>query len=203
MVLKELFQQLKHNKQGVAVLAVGLIAVLAVSILAIQKFSTNINVSNDTKKSFQEIQAQEFIQKEPPKPKRVFARQKSISESDIEGSWNARLEEARALLQMRGRTYKLIVVNDNPVEARFYSNGTYILKNDLLVLTPNLEWGPPKSRRYRYNVLMRSNLPVIVSKHKGKLVWQLPGPEADIYVPNFHQILSRTEDDIAVWDVLK
>jgi len=175
----------------------GLVVVAVVSLLAANSF-----IAGDGEVSPKQ-QSEVVIQETPPKPKRSFKRQTSITETEIEGSWRARLDGMQALLQMRGRTYKLIVVPDNPVEARYYSNGTYVLKDDLLIMMPNMKWGPPKSRRFAYDVLTLSDLPVLVSKHEEKLVWQLPSYDSDVYVPNFHQILSRTEDNIAVWDILK
>lgn len=192
-----LVRKIRQNQKALIILMIGLVVIAGVSMFAVSKST------DDQAPLLQEQQDKTIVKKKSVKPKRSFERQTSIAEIEIEGSWRTQLDGMQALLQMRGRTYKLIVVPNNPVEARYYSNGTYILKEDLLILTPNMAWGPPKSRRFAYDVLTLSDLPVLVSKHQGKLVWQLPSYDSDIYVPNFHQILSRTEDNIAVWDVLK
>ena len=209
MTLKQYLRELKANILGIAVLGVGVLAVLIVGVLAYRSLSFSadgqgaqisreeINAFKEAEPIFEEEQAAE------EKPKPTYKRQKSISERQIVGSWDTQIKGGRALLQLQGGTYRLIIVMDNPAASRWYSNGTYTLQDDLLVLSPNMKWGPPKSKRFGYRVLTRSNMPVMVSKNRGNLVWQVPGPDADIYVPNYHPMLNLTEDKIAVWDVLK
>lgn len=202
---------MKTNIVGLAVLGFGVLAALIVGILAYQTLAPSGEESRQQQVSKEEIKEfkqtplfQEGTRALRQQPKPSYERQKkSISEKQIVGSWDTRINEGRALLQLQGGTYRLIIVMDNPAASRWYSNGTYIMQDDILILEPNLKWGPPKSRKYGYRVLSKSKMPVMVSKHKGKMVWQVPGPEANIYVPNYHPLLSLTQDKIAVWGVLK
>lgn len=215
MTLKQHLHDLKGNPLGMAILAVGVLSFLVVISLAYKTFTggdaNNAGVSAISKEEIQSFRQTEIVEKSAassqlqnqPQKKKNYKRQKSISESDIAGAWDARLDEARALLQIKGGTYRLILVMDNPAESRLYSNGTYTLKDDLLVLKPNMAWGPPKSSQFNYRVLTRADMPVMVSLYKGKLVWQIPSDDMDIYVPNYHPVLSLVKDKIAVWGVLK
>ncbi len=210
MISKQHFQKLKSNVPGVVILGVGLLAVLIVGILAYRTFSTPFGedyqgsqVSEEDIDEFKNTRPQERKSVVQQEKEKSYRRQKSISERDITGNWDTRLKEGRALLQMKDGTYRLIMVNDNPASARLFSNGTYKMQDDLVMFYPNMDWGPPKSRKYGYRVLTRSSFPVLVSKYKGKLVWQLPGRDVDVYVPNIHPLLSSTPNDLAVWSVLK
>lgn len=211
MALKQHLRELQGNPLGLVIFGVGIVAVLLVGVLAYQTLvgspevgRQDAEVSQEEIRSFkqEEFREQDTSQAQKQK-KKSFKRQKSISEKAITGAWDTRLDEARALLQLKNGTYRLIIVMDNPAESRWYSNGTYTLKSDLLLLVPNLDWGPPKSRKFGYRVLTRSDIPVIVSIYKGKLVWQMPDDDVDVYVPNYHPVLSLVKDKIAVWGVLK
>ncbi|HPF79240.1 MAG TPA: hypothetical protein PLF01_08130 [Alphaproteobacteria bacterium] len=210
MHLKQHLEQIKDNKLGVAILTVGILAVLGVFILIFQTMRPATDSGQGPVLSQDEIQAFKEqsqpvaeVQKAPPHPKKTFKRQKTVSEEDILGAWDARLDTARAIFQLKNGTYQLVIIPDDPILARYYSNGTYTLKDDLLMLEPNLDWGPPKSQRYVYSVLTRSEMPVSVLKYKGQLIWQLPGSDAGVYVPPYHPVLSEVQDNIAVWNVLK
>lgn len=212
MSLKQHFDELVSNKIGLGILVFGVLAFLFVIFLAYQQFfgssytggSSNVEITQEELNAFkQSAVTEETAPQKPQEPKPVFQHQKSISDKQITGAWDARLNSARALLQIQGGRYQIVLIPDNPASARLYSKGTYTLENGLLLLVPNLEWGPPKSNRYPYRVLTRADIPVSVSKHRGKLIWQVPGPEVDIYVPNRHPVLSETQHKIAVWSALK
>ncbi len=211
MALKQHLRDLQGNPLGLGILGVGVLAVLLVGVLAYQTFSGSsdvyeqgIEISEEEKQSFKSEDIQERqVQKPRKEKKKSFKRQKSITEKQVVGAWDARLNEARALLQIKGGTYRLIIVMDNPAASRWYSNGTYTLKDDLLILSPNMAWGAPKSSKFGYRVLTRGDIPVMVSLYKGKLVWQVPADDADVYVPNYHPVLGLVRDKIAVWGVLK
>ena len=209
MALKQYLEEFKQNKIGFAILGLGVLAALLVGMLAYKTLTDTSSGHQGPEISQEEINA--FKQSGAPQEqaavrqetRQSYKRQKSISENQIVGAWDTRINGARVLLQLQKGTYRIIVIYDNPAAARWYSNGTYEMRDDLLILTPNLDWGPPKNSRFGYRVLTRGTMPVAVSKHKGRLIWQVPGPDADIYVPNYHPILSETKDKIAVWRVLK
>ena len=212
MSLKQHFDELISNKIGLGILIFGVLAFLFVIFLVYQQLfgssytggSSNVEVSQEELDSFkQSALTEESVQEEREEAAPVFKAQKSISDKQITGAWDARLNSARALLQIQGGRYQIVIIPDNSASARLYSKGTYTLEDGLLLLVPNLEWGPPQSNRYLYRVLTRADIPVSVSKHRGKLVWQVPGPEVDVYVPNRHPILSETKHKIAVWSALK
>lgn len=211
MALKQHLRELQGNPLGLAILVVGVLAVLIVGGLAYQTLGGSSDVDQQiTEVSQEEIQSlkqpvfqeQQSLRAQEEK-KQSFKRQKAISENKIIGAWDAQLDKARALLQLKGGTYRLIIVMNNPSESRWFSNGTYTLKDDLLLLVPNMAWGAPKSSKFGYRVLTRGDMPVMVSTYKGKLVWQIPDDDVDVYVPNYHPVLSLVKDKIAVWSVLK
>lgn len=209
MMLKQLIHDLRINIVGMAILGVGLLAVLLVGVLVYRTLAgpsadnNGVEISREEINSFKQETLSESSATSKKQGNASFKRQKSISEKQVIGSWSTRIQGGRALLQIEGGTYRLIIVMDNPAASRWYSNGRYTLQDDLLMLAPNLAWGAPQSKKYGYRVLTRAKMPVIVSKHKGRLVWQIPGPDADVYVPNYHPLLSQTRDKIAVWSVLK
>lgn len=213
MSLKQHFDDLVSNKIGLGIVVFGVVAFLFVLNLAYQQFfgssytggSSQIEVSREELNAFKQTSLEDETERQPERqePAPVFKAQKSISDKNITGAWDARLNSARALLQIQGGRYQIIIIPDNSASARLYSKGTYTLEDGLLLLVPNLEWGPPKSDRFAYRVLTRADIPVSVSKHSGKLIWQVPGPEVDIYVPTRHPILSETKHKIAVWNALK
>ena len=147
-------------------------------------------------------QSVESTQSEPEQ-KKVTRRKKNIAENEIVGAWDARIDGARALFQLNRGKYKLIIVPDDGYSSRLYSNGNYTLEDDLLTLRPDLSIPAPESQKFSYTILTRSRFPVVVAKHKGRLVWQVPGDEYDVYVPSHHPFLSRAKDKIAIWKVLK
>lgn len=213
MDFNQYIAEVKENIVGVAILAFGVLAIVVVAALAYQRFGGDEEAAVVQRQAVSQEEIRDFKQVEKKQPKRAekkkepkkprFKRQTSISERDITGAWDGFIDDGRVLLQMQEGVYKMVIIKDNRASPRRYSNGTYTLEKDILVLTPNLDWGPPKSQRYAYRVLTRGSMPVMVSKYKGKMVWQVPGEDADIYVPNYHPILSQVKDKIAVWGTLK
>ena len=206
MSVQSLKNLIQNNKIGIAILALGLVLFVLVVMLAVKKFGGDVpgNQSVITQEEIDTFKSQstESVERKTQK-KPIIKRQKKISENDIAGAWDSRTQEGRALLQLNEGKYKIIIVPSNRGPSRWYSNGTYTLDEGLLTLMPDLSIPAPQSDRFQYRVLTRSKFPVAVAKHKGRLIWQVPGDEYDVYVPTHHPYLNRVKDKIAVWKVLK
>jgi hypothetical protein len=198
-----------NNKIGIIVLAIGIVAFFAVAGIAYQKFmmpSEIERVAEDEARAQAPSQAQkrqQQIETAQTISNASVNRQKDIEKQEIRGTWETRLLEGRALLQIKKNTYQIIVVMDNPAASRWYSNGRYELTEDLLMLKPDMKMRPPEAGRVPYRVLTRSNFPVLVSKQGEKLLWRVPGDDADVYVPNYHPFLNLVKDKISVWSVMR
>ncbi|MCI5059787.1 MAG: hypothetical protein MRY79_01810 [Alphaproteobacteria bacterium] len=211
MNLQAVIEILKRNKIGAAILGVGVLTFLFVLYLAYQTFfgvpadDAGPKLSRSEINEFKTLELEDLVQEQPQEQEKpAYKPKKSITERQMLGNWETRVEEGRALLQLQGGTYRLVIIRDNPAASRWYSNGYYELREGgLLMLKPNLDWGPPKSNKYSYRLLTRAKIPVIASLYKGRLVWQVPGPNVDVYVPNTHPFLSLASNDIAFWKVLK
>jgi len=197
----------RKNWIGLLILAVGFISFAVVGIKAVTKFTAP--QEGEVVVSQQEIR--EFRASERPRstsaplraaPEPKFKRDKDIKEGEITGAWQANIKNAKLLMQMRRGQYKLVIIPGNNGN-RFYSNGTYTLDGDILLLKPDFNISAPQSNVTSYAVLTRSPFPVMVTKNKGNLVFQRPVPAANVYVPNIHPLLSRAEYDLVVFDVLK
>lgn len=201
--LKDLIQ---NNKIGVAILGLGLVLFVLVAMLAVKKLGGQ-DSSNQGAISQEEVDAfkNQSVEsdKSEPEQRKAVRRKKNIAESEIVGAWDSRIKGERALLQLNKGKYKLIIVPDDGYSSRVYSNGKYTLEGDLLMLFPDLSIPAPESQKFSYEILTRSRFPVVVAKHKGRLIWQVPGDEYDVYIPNHHPFLNRVKDKIAVWKVLK
>ena len=121
----------------------------------------------------------------------------------MSGAWQARLKNQQALLEMKKGKYELIIVPSGGSKTHYYSKGAYVLEDDIVILTPDLNKSPPKGEGIRYSILTRSDMPVMAAKYKGKLIWQVPPPDINIYVPPYHPVLDRGQDKIVVWSVLE
>lgn len=205
MNAKNSFSALKQNPIALAIFGLGVLGFIYVLFLAISTFTGGDAVQDTTPISQQDVNdfknaennQAAVVQKQP-----TYKRQKKIKEKEIVGAWDATLGTARALLQLNEGTFRLIIIDSSGFNTRFYINGTYTLRDDLLVLEPDPRSKPP-SEKYNYQILTRSNLPVTVAKYKGKMIWQIPGSDVDVYVPNNHAVLDRAPNKIAVWSVLK
>lgn len=206
--MKGMINELKQNKIGVLVLGAGAAFLFLVLYFAYQTFFTVSDGRDGPALSRAEIvgfkQAGLPVeQKEQATQQPSLQSRKTITERQLIGDWDSRIDEGRALLQLREGTYRLVIIMDNKAAARWYSNGYYELsEGGLLVLKPNLDWGAPTGQA-QYRILTRADMPVIASLYKGRLVWQKPDSNIDIYVPNTHPFLDLIQSKIAFWRVLK
>lgn len=206
MDLNALFKKMKQNPIALVMVGLLVLVLMYVLMLGVKTLfnggsgANNVEISQEEMDDFRnsEISSPQSTQNETRKAKR----QKNIRESDITGAWDAQLDNARALLQLKNGTFRLIIVERAAQGTRFYINGTYTLEEDILVFDPDTRSKPP-SEKFDYRILTRAKMPMMVGKYKGKMVWQVPPEEANIYVPNYHAILNRVPNNIAVWSTLK
>lgn len=195
------------NPIALAIFGISLLAFAYACILAIKTFSgggsteETVRISQDELDEFKNAGARQVQKEEPVKS---FKRQRRIKEKQITGVWDAKLGNARGLLQMKDGGFRLILIDRTSSSLRYYINGTYTLQEDILLFNPDVRQVPP-SEKYDYQILTRSEFPVMVSKHKGKMVWQeiSDDVDVDVYVPNNHAVLDRAKNGIAVWSALK
>ena len=199
----------KSNIIGLGVLGLGLLAIIWVGSMAYNSF---FGVPSTEEASKRQGNSSRKISGVPNRaageraqaPIKTYKRQDSIALRDMAGTWQAKLSKGIALLEIRKSSYRLIVITDKTSLNRSYSNGTIEIDGDIVVLRPNLKLGPPKSKQpYRYRILTRGSIPVAAGKHQGKLVFQSPPDDADIYIPSYNPILSRGLGNIVVWELLK
>ncbi len=206
MDLKSLPEKIKQNPIALVIVTLVVLIFIYLLILGVKTLfngadsGRNIEISQQEINDFKNSDVSDAQNKQAKK--RKAKRQKNISESEITGAWDAQLDNARALLQLKNGTFRLILVERDAQGTRFYINGTYTLEDDILVFQPNARSKAP-SDKFEYRILTRAKMPMMVGKYKGKMVWQIPPEEADIYVPNYHAILNRVPNKIAVWSALK
>ena len=202
----------KANLIGVGVLALGVLALLFVGSIAYKKlFGAEDEISqsdiDEFRQAGEERETRAVNRAAGEKPKQTYKRQKSISEREIRETWETRFLKGRGLLEIGKGRYRFILIPDNTsntqAKVRYYSNGTYKLEDDIIHLQPDFVIEPPESQNFDYKILTRSKMPVMASKHKGQLIWQVPAADVRVYVPPYHPILNRAKDKIVVWNVLE
>lgn len=208
--LKSKLRNLNNNILGYAILGIGLFAVIFVAYFAYKSMNPTTEQEIAEKNEIETFKqsgapnraAGQIANQEDSK---TYKRQKSISEKELKGLWEAPLKSGKALLEIKDGVFRIVIIRSDSSTLRYYLNGTYTIKDDLIILMPNAQWGPPNSQgqKYNYRILTNSSLPIVASKHDGQLIWQVPPKEVDIYVPPYHAFLNLTKNKIAVWNALK
>jgi hypothetical protein len=121
----------------------------------------------------------------------------------IEGVWEARLNDGKAVIELKGGSYRLITdSNDEVSRQRYFSSGGYkVIEGGVLVLTPSADAAAPEDD-YTYNPIYLGEIPVVIGLREGRMVWLAPGPEVRIFVPTIHPFLRLAPDGVAVWSPL-
>ncbi len=147
----------------------------------------------------------------PPQPQTdedlKLDRQPAIDLAEIEGAWQAMVGDYTGVLQLQKGSYQIILANPDPVRARLYSSGTYKTLEDILVLTPRLDWPAPTSAQgtaVTYEVFTRGAFPVLVSRSGGKMTWQNP-PQSEkrVVVPFKSPVMAVGHVDTVTWQRLE
>ena len=201
---------------GYLVLGFGVIAVIAVLILAFGK--TDVAPDQDAPKpaSASEIKADLGNSTRtitaPPAPAPVkkdlfFERDADFDAGDMEGDWQATIGRYTAVLQIRKDVYQLILAGPNPNTPRFYSSGTMKVTEDIIMLNPRMDWPPPKAPAGKvivYTKLTRAPFPVIAKFDDGKMLWQnVPQDEKRVSAPFTSPLFKSENVKLATWQHLK
>lgn len=166
---------LKPSKEsqfvGYLVLGFGILAVIAVLIVAAKKFGNTPQPQQATQtqpsqpvptlppentKETQKRIAQDLLttmNTAPEKPKAqpkiapkkdlYFSRQPGLKPESITGAWQALIGQSTAVLQMNGGTYQIVLADPKEYSRRLYSSGTYTILDDMILLNPRMDWSAP------------------------------------------------------------
>lgn len=214
---------------GYLVLGFGVVAVLAVLILAFsgggdpeeraadpkvaQELVADMAppvTSNTPKASVPVLQIQPLPEAKPvlpvaPPKELYFKRDPDLSASDMEGTWQAAIGRYTAVLQMQRGAYQITYGQANPQAARLYSLGTYKVTEDMVELSPRFDWPAPASRSGAgYEILTRSPFPVIAAMQGGRMLWQNPPQSEDrVVAPYKTPAIAGENVNYIVWQKLK
>ncbi len=207
---------------GYLVLGFGLLAVVAVAILAVnsRESATSPPVSETAapgavavKKPAAQVAKDmeaELRDRPPTVPfKKIerkdlyFKRQPGISAAAVEGTWQSQIGKKTAVLKMSGGSYQISISTMEQPNMRIYSSGTYKKTDDIFIFTPQSQWNPPsvpKDQTLYYTPLTRAEFPVIAAIESGKMLWQNPPPqEKRVDAPSLLVLLDPQDQPYVVW----
>lgn len=176
---------------GYLVLGFGLIAVIAVLLLAFmgKNSGSGLDVAAPTGEQTQDITTTMTRRFTPPaapapapKPEKVlhFKRQPNFKAAQMEGNWKGAIGMYTAVLQINDGVYQVILAaTDRPAMPRFYSSGQYAVLEDILSFTPRVDWPPPttNNQSISYQSITRAPFYMISAFYEGKMVWQNVPPD--------------------------
>lgn len=196
---------------GYLVLGFGVLAVIAVLILAFGGSDDDAQRGKSAKTPPASAKDLMADLSQPPKTMSApaartdlfFEREKDFDSGDMEGDWQASIGRYTAVLQIRKNVYQLILAGDDPVAPRMFSSGTFKVVEDIIMLTPRLDWPPPaqaKGRFVAYDRLTRAPFPVIARFDGGKMLWQnVPQEETRVIAPYTSPVFLSENIKVAVW----
>lgn len=160
---------------GYGVLGFGVFAILAVLVLAFAARDES-TVSESAQGLVASLVAPQSVPVPPPKKDYYFRRQPDIDPVAISGVWQSAVGRYTAVLQMDKGVYQIIYASNDPNAPRIYSNGVYRTLEDLIVLTPQLDWPAPTApaANITYEPMTRAPFPVVVAFQGGRMMWQNP-----------------------------
>ncbi len=197
---------------GYLVLGFGVLAVLTVVVLAMSGRS-GLKTETPNSAAVKEISGglsavlmPDPVKPATPKKELYFKRQPDIAAASMEGDWQSMIGKYTAVLQLKGGVYQIILANADPAAARLYSQGTYKVQEDVLLLTPRLDWPKPATTQktsVEYQPITRAPFPIIAAIQSGKMLWQNP-PQSErrVLVPYKSPLLLNGEADYIVWQKL-
>lgn len=194
-------------------LGFGVLAVVAVLILALGGRGANDAPDADTVEALQAEMAASPQEREPapeqaaPAPAAAptrpyentvqFPRQKKIEPEAIAGSWQTAIGRYTAVAQMNEGRFQIIIAAPEPQAPRIYSSGTYRVFDDIVEFTPQAHWPaptPPPGLSLSYNQLTQASFSFVVTFRGGRMVWQnAPSSERRVYT-TLRSPLFMTED---------
>ncbi len=224
---------------GYLVLGFGILAVIAVLLIAVNRFggsegkpqlqqaqSESVNpqtvqppVTTNTKETHNRI-AQDLlggIQSPPEKPKAqtrpaakkdlYFTRQPNLKPESIAGAWQAMIGSSTAVLQINAGTYQIVLADPKEYSRRLYSSGTYKILDDMVVLSPRMDWSaptPPVGTDVFYQSITTAPFPVMVGMKGGRMLWQNPpSTETRVYVPRSMPLMQNHTQGFITWQRVK
>jgi len=197
------FLRAKENRLGVIILIIGFFALVTVMAMAFGRLG-----GQKSAEEFYQSQQGEIII--PPayiapvkneKPK--YKRQTDITQDAIQGAWEIKIKNGKALLQINKGLYKIAIIMDGGGLPNLYSVGQYSMRDDLLIFEPNTDYRIAQNEFRGYRILTRSKFSVMVLKKGKKLIFQKPTRDMGVYVPPRHPLLHLTEDNVAEFNLLK
>lgn len=199
---------------GYLVLGFGVVAVLAVLIMAFGRKDVPVNKDAPKPASANEIKADlgnstgsSTAAPSPIRSDLFFERDPDFDAGDMEGDWQTTIGRYTAVLQVRKGVYQIILAGPNPNTPRFYSTGTMKVTEDIIMLNPRMDWPPPKSPAGKvvvYTKLTRAPFPVIAKFDGGKMLWQnVPQEEKRVSAPFTSPLFKSENVKLAIWQPLK
>ena len=190
---------------GFLVLGFGILAVVAVGLLALQNSKGVEDTINQQAAQSAEEQNDLAEALDGIRDGVRTQQENAIEDADldtIKGVWETQLVSGKAVIELKKSKYRMIVAGDGESSRRYYSNGTYeIMEDGVLVLTPNLTSRPPQDS-YRYSHVHRGPIPVKIGQQEGYMIWTPPGIQSKVFVPSIHPFLRLASEQIAVWKKL-
>lgn len=165
---------------GYIVLAFGLLAVVAVLMLAFMGRSPDTDVAVPDVKKTEAIRGNSTALIQAPKvipEKRVynlpFKRQPDFNKASMDGNWQTMIGIFTSVLQMNQGVYQVILAGDDPYMPRYYSSGTYTVEEDIIKFEPQRSWPKPitKSGGGNYQVITRAPFNMMTAIYDGKMLW--------------------------------
>lgn len=194
---------------GYLILGVGILAVMGVLILALGRNNIVMDEREPDAKTAASLQqamemspytsgAGETANKE--EQALVLPRVKSIRDAQVQGGWQSMIGDYVAVLQIEKGAFQIILAPVRPDFPRLYSSGTYRILDDIIVLTPRLDWKAPSGQGIVYERLTTGSYPMIAGFQDGAMVWQnVPAGEERIYVPPRSPLLLESGKNYIVW----
>ncbi len=190
---------------GYMVLGFGILAVIAVIILALGSRPDKDADEAKTQALAKELMEPPQVTPPPPKKELYFDREPDFDAAKMEGDWQAMVGKYTAVLQIKNGSYQIIMAQPDPNAPRIYSTGSYKVLEDIVMLTPRLDWPAPKTAdsTVAYEILTRAAFPMLVAFDGGKLLWQHP-PQSErrVLVGNNSPLFMSEDVHYIVWKKL-
>lgn len=201
---------------GYLVLGFGVLAVIAVAIIAFsakKETGSKQTAQEPVQQATQPPQAlvSDMINTQPiapekPKPELFFEREPDLDAEDLKGAWQTSIGKYTAVVQFKKDVYQIILAQPDPNAARLYSSGTYKVMEDIILLTPHLDWPQPATQAGKtiaYEILTRAPFPIIAVIDGNKMLWQNPPQsESRVLVPYKTPLFLDEKVDYATWKKL-
>lgn len=191
---------------GYLVLGFGVLAVIAVVIIMLSGKSAEVKKEDVQQTLVPEMIDTQTAAPAKPKPELYFKREPDLDTADLKGAWQTSIGKFTAVVQFEKDVYQIILAQADPNAPRLYSSGTYKVLEDIVLLTPRLDWPQPLSPKGKiipYEVITRAPFPLVVFIDGDKMLWQNPPPsEKRVLVPFKSPIFMDEKVDYVTWKKL-